>query len=167
LKEALCFMGSSLAAFMLMSSGHAAQPLSGILDCRMLTDDAARLACFDREAATLAGSAAASRQPTVAPVSDAKRQFGLPEHAVVEKEIAAGTRPPGVKTIEARVAQLSLTSDGRSVMTLDNQQVWRQLAVDKDLLLKPGEAVTISRGVLGSFWLETKQGRGTKVARIR
>jgi D-lyxose ketol-isomerase len=135
--------------------------------CRMLTDDAARLACFDREAAKFASSATTAPQSTVAPALNAKQQFGLPEHAVVQKEIAEGTRPSAVNTIEARVEQLSQTSDGRNVVTLDNQQVWRQLTVDRDLLLKPGETVTISRGVLGSFWLETKQGRGTKVTRVR
>lgn len=160
-------MGSSMIACMLNSSGYAAQPLAGILACRMLADDAARLACFDHEAATLAGSTVASRHSAVARALNPEQQFGLPEHTLVEKEIAAGTRPSGVSTMEARVAQLSRTSDGRNVMTLDNQQVWRQLAVDQDLLLKPGDAVTISRGVFGSFWLETKHGRGTKVARIR
>jgi hypothetical protein len=160
-------MGSAMFACTLICSVYAAQPLSGLMTCRMLTDDAARLACFDREAATLADSATMPPQPTSAPALDAKQQFGLPEHALMQKEIAAGTRPIAVNTIEARVAQLSRTSDGRSVVTLDNQQVWRQLTVDKDLLLKPGETVTISRGVLGSFWLETKQGRGTKVTRVR
>jgi hypothetical protein len=164
-------MGSAMFACTLISSVYAAQPLPGLMACRMLTDDAARLACFDREAAALAGNATAPtpqpQQPSSAPALNAKQQFGLPEHALVEKEIAAGTRPIAVNTIEARVAQLSQTSDGRSVVTLDNQQVWRQLTVDKDLLLKPGETVTISRGVLGSFWLETKQGRGTKVTRVR
>ncbi len=167
MKAPLWYMGSAVLACTLICGAYAAQPLSGLLACRMLTDDAARLACFDREAATLAGSATTPPQPTVAPALNAKQQFGLPEHAVVQKEIAAGTRPSAVNTIEARIAQLSQTSDGRSVVTLDNQQVWRQLTVDRDLLLKPGETVTISRGVLGSFWLETKQGRGTKVTRVR
>jgi len=160
-------MGGAMLACTLICSVHAAQPLSGLMACRMLTDDAARLACFDREAATLSGSATMPPQPASAPALDAKQQFGLPEHAVVQKEIAAGTRPIAINTIEARVALLSRTSDGRSVVTLDNQQVWRQLTVDKDLLLKPGETVTISRGVLGSFWLETKHGRGTKVTRVQ
>jgi hypothetical protein len=165
LKVLLWCVGSAVLACTLICGAYAAQPLSGLMACRMLTDDAARLACFDRESATLAGSATTA--PQVAPALNAKQQFGLPEHAVVQKEIAAGTRPSAVNTIEARVEQLSQTSDGRNVVTLDNQQVWRQLTADRDLLLKPGETVTISRGVLGSFWLETKQGRGTKVTRVR
>jgi hypothetical protein len=166
LKKPLRCVGSATLACTLICSAYAAQPLSGLMACRMLTDGAARLACFDREAATLAGTAT-TPQPASAPALNPKEQFGLPEHALVQKEIAAGTRPSAVNTIEARVAQLSRTSDGRSVITLDNQQVWRQLMVDRDLLLKPGETVTISRGVLGSFWLETKEGRGTKVTRVR
>ncbi|MDP9008696.1 MAG: hypothetical protein M3N91_08315, partial [Pseudomonadota bacterium] len=125
MKAPLWYMGSAVLACTLICGAYAAQPLSGLLACRMLTDDAARLACFDREAATLAGSATTPPQPTVAPALNAKQQFGLPEHAVVQKEIAAGTRPSAVNTIEARIAQLSQTSDGRSVVTLDNQQVWR------------------------------------------
>jgi hypothetical protein len=167
LKVPLRRMGSAVLASTLICSAYAAQPLSGFMACRTLTDDAARLACFDLEAAKLASSATTAPAPSAAPALNAKQQFGLPEHAVVQKEIAAGTRPSAVNTIEARVEQLSQTSDGRNVVTLDNHQVWRQLAVERDLLLKPGEAVTISRGVLGSFWLETKQGRGTKVTRVR
>ncbi len=51
-------------------------------------------------------------------------------------------------------------------MTLDNDQVWRQLVVEGDLLMKPGDAVTISRGVLGSYWLQTASKRGCKVTRV-
>jgi hypothetical protein len=160
-------MGGATLACTLICSAYAAQPLSGLMACRLLTDDAARLACFDREAAALAGTATTPPQLGFAPALNPKQQFGLPEHTLVQKEIAAGTRPSAVNTIEARVAQLSRNSDGRSVVTLDNQQVWRQLTVDRDLLLKLGETVTISRGALGSFWLETKQGRGTKVTRVR
>jgi hypothetical protein len=53
------------------------------------------------------------------------------------------------------------------VFTLDNDQVWRQLAAEGDLLAKEGDAVTVSRGLLGSYWLQLKSGRGCKVTRLR
>jgi hypothetical protein len=59
-----------------------------------------------------------------------------------------------------------LTGDGRTVVTLDNDQVWRQLSPDTDLFLKLGDSVTISRAFLGSYWLATPTKRGSKVTRV-
>jgi hypothetical protein len=53
------FWSVSLAAFLWSASGLAAEPLAPLLACRALADSAARLACFDRESANLAGATAA------------------------------------------------------------------------------------------------------------
>ncbi len=62
---------------------------------------------------------------------------------------------------------LALTGDGRTVVSLDNDQVWRQLSADTDLFLKLGDNVTVSRAFLGSYWLATPTKRGCKVTRVR
>jgi hypothetical protein len=162
----------------------AADSMGKLLACRGIDDAAARLACFDREAAALA-SAAVAHAPSApvasppaapapaapavatAPVPDAKQQFGLPERAVAAQEVAAGTRPAEAKKIEAHVSRFAPGPDGRLVFTLDNDQVWRQLLSEGDLLMNPGDAVTISRGFLGSYWLQASNGRGCKVTRLR
>jgi hypothetical protein len=186
------------AALCLACAGtcEAADSLGKLLACRALDDATARLACFDREAASLApgpvahtsspatvslptaslpGAPAAAVAPPVvaaaarvpaAPAPDATQQFGLPERAVAAQEVAAGTRPPEAKKIEAHVTRFGPGPDGRLVFTLDNDQVWRQLLAEGDLLMSPGEAVTISRGFLGSYWLQTGNGRGCKVSRL-
>jgi hypothetical protein len=166
----------------------ASESLVGLLACRDVTDAAARLACFDREVAALSpslradGSAPpASTPPTSAapastttaakapahPVLDPQQQFGLPERAVAAQEIAAGRRAADATKIEAHVARVAPAADGRVVFTLDNDQVWRQLVAEGDLLAKEGDAVTVSRGLLGSYWLQLKSGRGCKVTRLR
>jgi hypothetical protein len=91
----------------------------------------------------------------------------LPERAVAAKEVAAGTRAADAAKIEAHIVQLSAAPDGRMVFSLDNGQVWRQLLVEGDLLAKPNDAVTISRALLGSYWLELSSKRGCKVMRVR
>jgi len=148
---------------------YAAEPLAGLLACRELSDAATRLVCFDRETATLeantAARAAASTRPV--PALDPKQQFGLPEQTVAQQEVAAGTRAVDTAAIEGHISQLSHTANGRAIFTLDNGQVWRQVVNDADVLAKPGDAVTISRGVLGSYWLQTKSKRGCKVTRVR
>jgi hypothetical protein len=156
----------------------ASESLVGLLACRDVTDAAARLACFDREVAALApslravGSAPPASTTTAAktpahPVPDPQQQFGLPERAVAAQEIAAGRRAADATKIEAHVARVAPAADGRVVFTLDNDQVWRQLAAEGDLLAKEGDAVTVSRGLLGSYWLQFKSGRGCKVTRLR
>jgi hypothetical protein len=147
----------------------AAEPLAGLLACRELSDAAARLACFDRETATLEVNTAARATASTRPVRalDPKQQFGLPEQTVAKQEVAAGTRAAETAAIEVHISQVSQTANGRGIFTLDNGQVWRQVVADADVLAKPGDVVTISRGVLGSYWLQTKSKRGCKVTRVR
>lgn len=166
----------------------AANPLDGVLACRNLTDAAARLACFDRETAALAQApatpvAAVPAAPLAAPPATAAapappavpavaltplQRFGLSDSAVAAKEVAAGAQAPKDSKMQAHIAALALVADGRTLFTLDNAQVWRQLEADgTDVMARLGEAVTISRGLLGSYWLQTKSGRGCKVTRLR
>jgi hypothetical protein len=89
------------------------------------------------------------------------------ESVIAKKEVAAGVRAPEVAKIEAHIASIVPAANGRIVFTLDNGQAWRQLLSEGDLLTKPGDPVTISRAALGSFWLQSKSGRGCKVTRIQ
>jgi hypothetical protein len=115
--------------------------------------------------ATAATPAAATAHP--APVLDAQQSFGLSGSAITANEEASGARPPKVSKIESRVVALALTGNGRTLFTLDNTQVWRQLESEGDMLAKLGDTATISRGLLGSYWLQLKSGRGCKVTRVR
>ena len=172
----------------------AADPLAGLLSCRELTDAAARLACFDRETAALASApavpvaaapantasvaaapvaaspitspAAQAPAPPTAPLTS-EQKFGLSSSSIAAKE-AAGTQAPKETKLQARITGLTLAGDGRTLFTLDNSQVWRQLEADgTDVMARLGDPVTISRGLLGSYWLALKTGRGCKVTRLR
>jgi hypothetical protein len=110
--------------------------------------------------------AAGSAAPPAVPPADAKENFGLPEGAIAAQEVAAGTRAPELKQVSAHLSGLSVSTSGRATFTLDNGQIWRQLESEGDLLAKPGDPVTISRGLLRSYWLQLRSGRGCKVTRI-
>jgi hypothetical protein len=164
-----CLAASAMASCLWLVPCHGAEPLAALMACRALTDTTARLACFDRESASLdlkAASATAAATPHAPPL-DSKQQFGLPERSVATQEIAAGTRAAEATTIEAHITQLSQGTNGRFTYALDNAQIWRQLGSTGDLLLKTGDAVTISRGTLGSYWMQGAGKRGCKVARVR
>lgn len=102
-----------------------------------------------------------------APVLDAQQSFGLSGNAIAAHEEAAGARPKKLAKIEARIVALALAGNGRTVFTLENTQVWQQIESDGDMLAKLGDSATISRGFLGSYWLQLKNGRGCKVDRVR
>ena len=108
--------------------------------------------------------------PAVAPApantADSKANFGLSEVAVEEKEVAAGKRTAGPTSLEAHIDHVGSAGGGLAIFQLDNGQVWRQLASEGDLLAQPGDAVKISRGMFGSYYLQLKSGRGCKVRRV-
>lgn len=181
------------SAFACGPAAWASQSLAPLLACRGIADPAARLQCFDRETATLAADAAPAKvpaQPSVATAgspsapssgavsmspsasaasgsAEALRNFGLPPSAIAAKEVAAGKRPADLSRIQAHVTELSRAGDGRMVFTLDNGQIWLQVLSEGDLLLRPGDDVTISRALFQSFMLKTGSGRGCRVTRIR
>jgi len=115
-----------------------------------------------------AAAAIASAPPkAAAPVLDAQQSFGLSGSAIAANEEAVGARPAKLAKIEGRIVALALAGNGRTLFTLDNTQVWRQIESDGDMLAKLGDSATISRGLLGSYWLQLKNGRGCKVTRMR
>ena len=162
---------------------------SGVLACRGITDDTARLACFDRESARLAASPTSASTKTLpaaqtgshatadasapappaasTPSLDPQQTFGLSTAQISDREVAAGARPREAVSITAHVARIAQGSNGRFIFTLDNQQVWQELLAAGDLDSKSGDSVVISRGMLGSYWMKAQSGRGCKVTRLR
>ncbi len=134
--------------------------------CRTIGDDASRLACYDAlwvgvDAQTAAAAAA------VAPMT-AEQRFGLPPATVLKAEAKRGNSPDDLPTLALKVTSLSLGLAGRVVIGLENGQVWQQLVPSTEFeLLKLGDKVEISRGFMGSFWLEAPGKRGAKVTRVR
>jgi hypothetical protein len=108
----------------------------------------------------------ASQGAVAAAPASSKENFGLSATAVSQKEVAAGTRPAELKSIDAHVVAVSSTGTGLATFTLDNGQVWRQLSPEGDLLSRPGDRVTVSLGLFHSYWLQNKNGRGCKVTRV-
>jgi hypothetical protein len=190
--DRLCVGSVFLAfAFLAAAPSWASGPVAGILACRRITDGTSRLACFDRESATLQNLArapvAASTESRAAPPRavaepaqpprtaapalssslDPRRTFGMPPEKLLEQEEAAQRVPPPLDHITARIQSLSQAADGREIFTLDNREIWAQLVPD-DLYVKPGDAVKISRAMLGSYWLALQSRRGgCKVTRLQ
>ena len=115
--------------------------------CTSITDDAQRLACYDRHFG----------KPGEPP-------NGAPAGA---KQAAGDSTPEKNSSVTATVTALQRRQDGLFVVTLDNGQVWAQSELDSRAELRPGDTVTVRRGALGSHLLITPAGIGTRVKRAR
>jgi hypothetical protein len=154
----------SLAALALGSvHAHAAAPsvpMSALKKCADIISPADRLTCYDQLAerpATPVAAAPAAPAPPAAPAAP-KESFGLysAEHPAA---------PPKAAAVTAKIISIQTGSSGRPIVTLEGDQVWE--LSDSDPLLKSGDAVTIDRGVLGSFIMTTPAGRTHRLHRLR
>ncbi|MGH6877879.1 MAG: hypothetical protein ACREHV_10950 [Rhizomicrobium sp.] len=166
------------AALPAVAAPRAQDLLDALGRCAAVTDDHARLACYDAVAPRVKDALAVppaelpgNRAPTVdeqrswfgfdlanlfgaAPAQQTtSAQFGsdrLPEtHAKQETAAAA------VDSITAGVTEVAYTPFGRFIVFLDNGQVWRQIEGDADhaVFKRPAKnnKVAISRGFIGSY----------------
>jgi hypothetical protein len=104
------------------------------------------------------GAAQAGAAASPAPAAPAAASFGSyqAEHPAA---------PPVPRALTTRVTAMGKTIDGRPTVTFEGGALW--LLDEVDPLLAVGDTVTVRRGVLGSFLLETPSKRLHHVRRIR
>lgn len=128
--------------------------LKRLTDCRSITGQMERLACFDREAAAI--DAAEARQDLVVvdreQLSKARRTlFGLtvPNLSVFGDDSLG---KEGVSQIESKVKKATQTPDGKWILELEDGARWvqtdsRELPIDP----RPGHTIKIRKGALNSY----------------
>jgi len=167
-------MGCAVTALWAMTCAAADQTVPDSLRaCATIKADSARYACYDREMAKLvpgavvatASATAAAPAAAVAPVLTPEQRFGL-SPAQADAKVSEVSASPSLESIEAKVAGIRNISNGRVLIDLDNGQVWRQVDTDVTVRLKAGDAVSIKRGALGSYWLSSND-RGWRVKRLK
>ncbi len=176
----------SLAAVVMTGGMAAAQTADGpMAECRRIADDASRLACYDGVVDRGAVSAFGLRTPNVAMTVE---EFGAeeltpakPKKVKTKKIRAAQTGEAGsaideplqgpIDTIRERVADLSVDSYGKTTVTLQNGQVWRQLSADGTRFFIPRQSagvVKIRKTNFGGYMLSDEStNRSMRVVRIK
>lgn len=150
--------------------------------CAQVTDNFARLTCFDKLAIKHSGKtvapakAAAMPKPPksaeiVAPVSKPKPTVKqattskeVDEFAKAHLEKTAEEKAEEITEISAKIAKLDKTARGNWKITLDNGQQWQQKDSYK-LSLKVGQDVVLSTGALSAIYL--KKAGSNKRIRVR
>ena len=166
----------SLLAAGAMLAGHAsaqrkpdnsARPavVQSLLTCRAVADAAARLACFDKAAASVASAIETKELVMIdkAKANEVKRSlFGYSAPSF------AGLLGGGdVKQIEGVVTSAFTNGDGGWTVKLADGSTWTQND-DTPIALPPrkGDKVTIKRGTLNSYFLRIGCQPGVKAHRI-
>jgi len=137
-----------------------------LAECRAITQDAARLACYDAAAGRLE---AAERTGEVVVVDReqaraARRQafgFNLPSLSMFDRQ-----DDPEVDLVDLTLASASLDRDGKWLLRTGDGQVWRQ--IDNNKLLPPpraGSKARVRRAVLGSYFMNIDKERAIRVRR--
>jgi hypothetical protein len=110
--------------------------------CTRLSDDAARLSCYD---AAFGALKPPTGQQSGAVRTDPLSKFGDDGRPHTDAKVD----PP--KTLTAQVQQVTPIANGLYRLTLDNGQVWTSTEADSALVFKVNDRVTISRKLLGRY----------------
>jgi len=144
----------------LPASAAAAQPSSdALLACADITDTAARLTCFDRNAAAARGTPS----PPMSSGEPARSQAESSPQPAQAPVPARDVAPP--TTVQARIAETRKGAGGRYLVVLDNGQVWSHEMGSMAEFLRVGEAVTIRKSGL-SFRLTLDSGKQKNWVRV-
>jgi len=147
-----------------VSTGTPAQ-VQRLMDCRAITAADQRLACFDREAASMATA-----------IQTKNLVFVDREKARAAKRSLFGFSIPNfgglfgsndeISQIDGTIRSTGHNSDGGWTITLNDGSVWTQTDDWPGFEARPGQKVIVKRGVLGSFWLSSPGKNGIKVKRV-
>ena len=139
------------------SAAPAAGPKSfeAVAACRALTDDAQRLACYDKAAGELVAADAAGDIVVLdrAKIEGARREafgFNLPKLSMFESK---GEKAPPLDRIEAVAKQAYQKATGW-VIVLEDGAKWEQ--IDQEPVRKapkPGSKIAIRKASMGTFFI--------------
>jgi hypothetical protein len=176
---ALCIVAFAYAAAVPQAFAQALS--ASVIACADETDAGKRLACYDREIGRLrsraqpavspassppSASAAASPRPSASSSASQSEadSFGM----TAELQRKQGAQPPHrLDKLIGRIATVSYKPRGEAIVSLEDGQVWEEAEAEPHLPLRPGDKVTIKRGMLGAFYMSSDQVLGLRVRRVR
>jgi hypothetical protein len=142
--------------------------VQSLADCRKLTEDSARLACYDKAVAAL--DQAEARGDIVVVDRDQARKvrrqaFGLPLPSL--SLFDKGESDEELNNMTAQVVTARQDGTGRWTVKLDSGATWTQ--VDTSPLRRtprPGMPVTIRKAALGSFMMKIGDQHAVRAKRV-
>lgn len=132
----------------------AADPVDALARCRALTDDTARLACYDAAAATFTADEALAPEKPGAGTDPAPTDAQEPG--------PAGNEPGALPT---RIVSIAERPRGERVFELEDGSRWTEQTRERTRF-REGDRVTVQRTALGGSLLVREAGGATRVRRL-
>jgi hypothetical protein len=167
-------VAASLAALPAAAHAQPAQAqrpelFEALVRCRTITNDAERLTCFDRAAASL--QEAAERRDLVVvdrqQVRESRRRlFGLPLPRLPIFGGGDDDDEEEIRQIDSLVASAYQHGNGQWVVRLEDGSTWAQ--TDDNLIAgrpRPGQPVRVTRAALGTYMMRVNGQPGVRVRR--
>lgn len=165
-KAVIVLLAVALPTLALAAPKERGAAFAPIARCRELAEDAARLACYDREVAAFDRQVKDKQVAVIdrGEVTAAKRSlFGI---ALPDIKLFGG-KDEEIKQVDATVTSAQFDDSGRLVFTVGENGSWIQTDDYPIGLVKPGRKVTLKRGMLGSFFADFGKGPSIRAKRIR
>jgi hypothetical protein len=168
--------GAFMAAGLVLAAAGGAQAastdagraavLQAVVNCRAVSDTAARLACYDAAAARL--DEAEAKGEVVVMDREQTRQarreafgFTLPSLAIFERGDSEK-----MDRVTFKVARATEANDGTWTIELDAGAVWRQTDTERlSRRPKPGSTVEVRSASMGSYFMNVDGQRAIRVRR--
>lgn len=142
--------------------------LAELTACRALTDNTARLACFDAATGKLAEATAKGDVKIVdrEDIRTTRRSlfgFALPAVAFFKGDDTAADTP---SEIDTTIRAVGGSEYGKFALTMDDGAVWRTTEpLPRDP--RPGMTVHLKRGALGNYFMRVAAMRSVTAQRVR
>ncbi|MEL7041663.1 MAG: hypothetical protein AAGL90_09070 [Pseudomonadota bacterium] len=172
---------SAFVAAFAMSAATTAQaeaidPISteAIYACAEITDNAARLACYDDtvgrfQTAEEAGEVATITKSEMAEIQEDSFGFSLPSLPRIVMPKFGGGEDTAPDRVEFAVSNISRLRSDKVRITLENGQVWDQIDTKRVRYSKKVgvESAEIRKASLGSFKMKLDGGTAFRVTRVK
>ena len=144
--------------------------LQNMLRCNAITDQTARVVCYDDAArqalAPVPARSAKSAAPAAAPAKVAEQAFGL-ESVPEARRREVSEAPAVVRLISAQVVARDDDGLGYYKFTLDNGMRWQMTERSPLELPAAGDTATIRRGMIGGYMLDVGRHAAVRVTRLQ
>jgi hypothetical protein len=141
------------------------QVFQAVVDCRKLTDSAARLACYDASVAALAGAADTKQVLVVDRATTEKTKRGLFGLSLPKIKLFGDNDDVEIDKIESTITAVSSSRDGSAIFVLADGARWKQTE-GRDTFAKAGQKIEITKGSLGSYFARINGQSGVRVIRL-
>lgn len=143
-----------------------------VLDCRTVTDPTQRLACYDAKVAALDGATQSNEIVVTdrARLQEARRGlfgFAAPIGKMLGIGNGGGSEADEIKQIDTTVTDVRGSKGGGWKLTFAEGGTWEQTDTKSfPMTPKVGRKARISRGALGSYFIEVDGMSGIKFRRV-